>query len=313
MKQTIPPYLWKIPLCAIAFFIGMAVSGVVLPMLGFRPPEIPAGADANTVALYFLLGSAILSFALSFISRGLRVSWFVRWIILFELTWVFGTVGMVIESFFFMTTGAVSSLLNAVFTLLNFLAPSLLMSAVVASSFRPHHVESFQNRLKAFLVSRKVSGWMWRMGIALLAYPLIYFAFGLMVQPFVSDFYTRGMYELTIPTWGQLIPLQIVRSFFFLLVSLPVTIWWSGSRRGLWLALGFSIFALTAFMAVITAYWFPWQLRFFHGLELLADALIYAGVLILLFGREQAGLERNAGYIPDAILKNQARLQNSRQ
>jgi hypothetical protein len=36
---------------------------------------------------------------------------------------------------------------------------------------------------------------------------------------------------------------------------------------------------------VITAYWFPWQMRFFHCLELLADGLLYAGVLTWLFAR----------------------------
>ncbi|HEY3313034.1 MAG TPA: hypothetical protein VGK00_15440 [Anaerolineales bacterium] len=58
--------------------------------------------------------------------------------------------------------------------------------------------------------------------------------------------------------------------------------WWRGSRKELWLKLGLSIFILTAFVAVITSYWFPWQLRLFHGLELLAGSLVYAGVLAAL-------------------------------
>lgn len=286
MKQILS-YSWKLPLCGIAFFLGMTISGMALPMLGFRPPEMPVGTDPNTIAVWFMLGSMILSLALSFLSRYLHVNWFARWIILAELTWVFGAVGMVLESFFFMTTGAVSSIRNALFTLLNFLLPCLFMAGAVTVLFRPVRTDAWHLSLDRFLGSRAKPVLVWRSSAAILGYPLIYFTFGLIVQPFIQEYYALGQYELTTPTWGQLIPLQIFRSCMFLLVSLPVVIWWNGSRRGLWLALGFSIFVLTAFMAVITAYWFPWQMRLFHGLELLADGLVYAGVLVLLFGREQ--------------------------
>jgi len=284
--KSIFDYFWKLPLCGIAFFIGMAISGVALPWLGFQAPEIPEGTDANMISLYFLLGSMLLAFVISFVSRNLQANWVVRLIILVELIWVFGVVGMVIESFFFMSTGAVASIINALFTTLNFLLPSLFLSAMVAVLFRPvESVEPCIHILRNYFADRKTLDWVWRIAAAMLAYPLVYFAFGLIVQPFIQDFYTAGQFELTIPTWGQLIPLQLVRSLLFLIVSLPVIVWWWGSRRALWLALGFSIFVLTAFMAVITAYWFPWQLRLFHGLELLADALVYIGMLIMLFGR----------------------------
>jgi len=133
----------------------------------------------------------------------------------------------------------------------------------------------------------------------LLAYPLVYFAFGVIVRPFIQDFYATGQFELITPTWGQLIPLQLVRSLLFLVVSLPVIVWWRGTRRGLWLALSGWIFVLTAFMAVIIAYWFPWQMRLFHGLELLADTLVYAGVLTILFSQPLENTERmRSGWVP---------------
>lgn len=291
-------YLWKLPLCGIAFFIGMAVSGAALPMLGFRSPELPEGTDANTIGLWFLLGSLVLAFALSFVSRSLRANWLVRWAILSELAWVFGAVGMVIESAFFTTTGAASSLLDALYTMLSFLLPLLCLSALVTALFRPAQPsEPCLDCLRRYLAGRKPSEWAWRFGAAWLAYPLVYFAFGLLVQPYIREYYVSGQFELAIPTWGQLIPLQLVRSLSFLAVSLPVIVWWRGSRRGLWLALGVSVFALTAFMAVLTAYWFPWQLRLAHGLELLADGLVYAGALVLLFGREQAEVRERAGRV----------------
>ncbi len=280
MKRTsLLLLLWKLPLCALAFFVGMALSGILLPLLGFAPPEMPAGTDAGTITLWFLLGSMILAALLAPLSRRLPAKGLVRWSILSMFVWVFAAVGMVLESFFFMTTGAVSSLENGLFTMLNFLLPALFLSGMVVSLFRPAPGAA---PAPAF-AAPDLQGWLWRIAAALLAYPLIYFAFGLLVQPLVGNFYVTGQYELTTPTWGEMIPLRLARSLLFLLVSLPIIARWNGSRRALWLGLGFAIFACTGFMAVITAYWFPWQMRLFHGLELLADGLLYAGVLTWLF------------------------------
>lgn len=281
MKTNIFTYLWKLPICAIAFFIGMALSGLLLPMIGLQSPEMPQGTNANTIMLWFLGGSLILAIPLSLLSRNLAVQTPGRWLFLFLLTWGAGAVGMVLESFFFMDTGAVSSLNSAAFTILNFVLPSLLLTGAIIWMFPPKEAAA---NPKGQIVRR---GLVWRVIVALLAYPVTYFIFGLLVQPFVMEYYAQGQFELTTPTWGQLIPLQLARSALFLLICLPVIAYWNGPRRALWVSLGLSFFFLTAFMAVITAYWFPWQLRFYHGLELLADGMVYTGVLVILFSRKK--------------------------
>jgi hypothetical protein len=44
---------------------------------------------------------------------------------------------------------------------------------------------------------------------------------------------------------------------------------------------------LVGFMSVITSYWFPWQMRLFHGLEILADSFVYTGVLVALLVKRE--------------------------
>ena len=305
MKQIFQ-YLWKLPLCGIVFFAGMILSGAILPGLGFKSPEMPKGADANTVAVYFVLGSMLLAFVISFVSRNLEANWLARWIILSELTWNFGVAGMVLDSMLFMTTGAVSSITNMLFTLLSFLPSFLLLSAMVAMLFPPKAPqEPCLDCLRNYFGGWKPIQWIWRLGCAVLAYPLVYFTFGLLVNPFVQKFYATGQYELSLPNWDQLIPLQLARSFLFLLVSLPVLAWWRGSKKELWLHLGASIFILTALMAVITSYWFPWELRLFHGLELLADALVYSGALaVLLWNGEKLRVGRKGNLLKRTVLAN---------
>ncbi len=289
--KTLFDYLWRLLLCGIAYLFGLVVSGMILAVLGLDSPSIPEGTNSTTISFWFFIGSVVLAFALSFISSNLHTTWQARILILFELTLIFGVVGMVIESSLFMTTGAVSSWMNSFYTILNFLLPNLFLTSVVAYFFSPtQQDESCVENLCQYFKAHRFSAWSWRILFAIIAYPLVYFLFGLIVQPFIHHYYTSGQFELISPTWGQLIPIQLVRSSTFLISTLPVIIWWRSTHHRLWLALGFSIFILTAFMAVITSYWFPWQLRLFHGLELLADGFVYSGLLVMLFRRHNATL-----------------------
>ena len=276
-------YLWKLPLCGVAFLVGLVLSGAVLPLLGLESPAIPEATDANTILLWFLLGSLILAFALSFVSRGLRGGFLVRWLAMGILAWAIGAVGMVLEAYFFMTTGAVSSASSALFTVLNFLLPSLAVAAMVALLFRPEdRGGGFPASVRSFFRARTIQEWSWRVLAAIAAFPVIYVAFGKLVLPLVGEYYVQGAYELALPSWSQIIPLQLARSVLFLLVCLPVLAMWRGSRRSLVLSLGFATSVLVGFMSVITSYWFPWQMRLFHGLEIVADSFVYAWVLIAL-------------------------------
>jgi hypothetical protein len=283
--------LYKLPLCGLAFFVGMAASGALLPFLGFQAPAMPAGTDANTIALWFVLGSLILALPLSWLSRRLAGGVARRWFMLALLTWICSAVNMVLEAFYFMDTGAVSSAGSGLFTMLNLLLPSIILSGAVALLFRPRDRDKSDAWHDAFWAQCAPAEWTWRLGLALLAYPVLYITFGLLVQPLIADYYAQGAYELAAPTWGQLVPLQVARSALLLLACLPVLAAWRGTRRALVWALGAAIFACVAFMSVMAAYWFPWQLRVYHGLELLADSMLYSAVLVLLLARRKEATE----------------------
>ena len=74
-----------------------------------------------------------------------------------------------------------------------------------------------------------------------------------------------------------------MRSFLFLIACLPVLITWNGSKRGLFLTLGVTLFLLVGGLSMFQAYWMPATLRIVHSLEILADELVYTGILVSLF------------------------------
>jgi hypothetical protein len=132
----------------------MLLGGVSLHALGFQTPALPTGMDAGTFTAWFLLGSMLLAFGLSFLSFSLRCNWFARWIILEELIWVACVVGMVLESYFFLKMGLVSSFFNGLHMALEFLLPGLFFTATIAILFRPGL--SAEARLRPFFAAHEM-------------------------------------------------------------------------------------------------------------------------------------------------------------
>ena len=163
-------YIWKLPLCGIGFFIVMALNGTVMPIQVSWLRVVPAAM----APVYFLAG-VILAFILSLISRKLQTIWLVRWIILAEITWVCGAVGVAVASLFTVISWPVSSAIMALFSLLGFLLPSLVISALASALFQPN--PTLPVHLYDSTSLRKPANWLGRTAATLWNLPLRCFAY----------------------------------------------------------------------------------------------------------------------------------------
>jgi len=275
-------YLWKVPVCGLAFVLGSIIGSMVATAIGLQSPTIPEGTEAGTLLLLQVLVSPILALALSFVSRGIQGRFVTRWLILSFLIWVAYGVNTLLEAAIFTTLEAAS-----LFTAVMWLFGSFTCGALVASLFPPKpKPEGFAANLKAFFAHRDVREWAWRLPVASVAFMPIYLFFGRLVVPFTYEYYRQGLLELATPGWGQILPVLFVRSVLFLVVSLPIIITWQESRRCLFLSLGFAMFVLVGGLGLMLAYWLPLSLRLIHGLEILADSLVYAWVLVVLLAKK---------------------------
>jgi hypothetical protein len=279
MLKQLTGYLWKLPIASVVFMIGLAIGGAVLPLLGLVPPDLPQGVDAGTIGLYFALGSLLFGLVLALLAQGICGSFVQRWFSLSLIMWVAYAINNVIEGGIYSTFAATSSIQSMLYTGLSLLLPTLGQAAVITALFkRPSKELCVRARSSVF----RLRGWAWRLVVALVAFPVIYFIFGLMVEPLIREYYVQGQFELALPPLSVIIPVQLLRSALFLLVSLPVILLWGKSRTALILTLGFALFVFVGGFSMATPYWFAWQLRVFHGLEILADEMLYALVLVLL-------------------------------
>ncbi len=283
-------YLWKVPVCAAAYVVGTMAGAALVQALGLELPAMPEGADEATMAAGLLLGSLVVVLGLAPVARSLCGRFGTRWTMLGAFAFVTLGVNTAIEAHVFTTmrgTGAMAALV---------LLPCLMCAGLVALLFRAEDGEGrLCEDLRRFFSGRRDASWAWRLGLAVLAFPAVYFLFGTPVGLIVADYYREGAFGLRMPGWGTIIPVQMVRSVLFLLVSLPILVAWSGPRGRLILALGFAHFALVGLFGLIQSFWLPLFMRGLHGIEILADSMLYAWALVTLLQRSAAVEEGPVG------------------
>lgn len=127
-----------------------------------------------------------------------------------------------------------------------------------------------------------------RIIVASLIYIPIYLGFGMVVFPFVGPFYndpSLGL-NLVIPGLEIILPLQILRGLLYVLVLLPF-IEINTSRRNLLFLLTAILFVPGALIGFLVPGDWPVALKFFHGLEILADYFVFSAVMVWLFKKKR--------------------------
>ena len=270
--------LWKLSLCAFSFYGGTMLGGMAASMLGLPAPEMPAGAGQMVLGQVLLLISLILAGTLALLSRNLSGGFVGRWLAISLLVWIAYGVNNVLEGAIFTTMSAAS-----LFTVVLYIIASLLCGAAAAWLFPPGHKGDISfSSVENFFARHTPISWTWRFLAAWLTFPLVYLSFGRLIAPLVMPFYEQGLFDLTLPTWGEILPVLFLRSLLFLIACLPVLILLPSSPRHMFWMLGLTLFLLVGGLSMLQAYWLPTELRLIHSLEILADELVYAGILVLL-------------------------------
>ena len=267
-------WAWKIPAIAIAYFIGVMISGGVITAAKMPWPAFPQSVSQANEFIIGLIGSILMAICLALLARGIRGSQTVRWLILAIFSYVTFGLNNQIEAAIFTTYGGTATML--VF----FILPCAFGAAAAVYLFRPEHPEE---SLESVVSKQPLSRWWWRAGVAWIAFPVIYVFFGMLAAPVVVPVYQSQDFGLTLPGFGTMIPVALVRSALYLAVTIPILVNWSRSRRSLFLSLGIALFAMMGLIGLLSATFFPPVLRVAHSVEILGDAIVYAWLLVALF------------------------------
>ena len=269
----------NIILAAVAWLAGTMVSGALATALNLPLPSLPKNASQAEGFGLFVLASLLLAAGTAQAAGFLRGGFKTRWLALGALLFICVGVNTAVEAVVFSSTiqpreGGTLAFMS--------LLPSLLAAAILARGTRGSATDP--PAMPAF----GGVGWSWRLIAAWLAFPVLYFIFGSIIAPFVTDAYRQGIAGLRIPSFAGTITTQLVRSPIFLAVTLPCVLLWNGSRRSLGIRLGLALAVMIGAYGLVQATFFPMHLRIIHTLEILADELAYAFVLAWLFRPAEA-------------------------
>ncbi len=270
----------RIAVCWVAFVAALVLSGVIGGLLHLPAIAMPGGTSSQAMFAMFLaqlVAGFVLVVGLVPLARGLAAPAPLRAVAIGSfLLLALGVNGMIEAKMFthFLDNGIASA---SVF----YGCLAVLLGAALGWSFgapqRP-----------AGLPHRSWLAWIPRVAAVWLAWPLIYFFFGMCVSPIVVPYYNAGIAGLRIPPIGTILAVQLVRSVIFLAASLPFIALWKGSRRGLWLTLGLAHAFTVGLYGLVGATFLPVVLRLTHTVEMVGDSFTYAGLLVLLFAAPAA-------------------------
>ncbi len=271
-------YIGKILLCTLSIVAATIIGGMVSMMLHFEQPALPGKADMRLMGLYTIIAAAILSIALAEVSRRLNANRGARFAAIAWLAYAWLGINNPVEASIFTTIGG--GLAIAVIMLF----PCLLVAGMVTLLFgQPTTTSPFAVNSVQFGQNRTVMKWAICISAAILAFPAVYFFFGMPVGLIVGKFYQDQAFGLQLPSLGVVVGVQFIRGLVALVAALPVLVVWSGSRQQFAWTFSLSLFVLSGLYGLIQAYWMPWTLRSIHTVELLLDSLAYSWILALVF------------------------------
>ena len=203
-------YAWRIAAIALVYVAATVFSGAILAAAKLTMPVLPRSAEPPSVA-YLLAGALCLAACLAPLARGLAGTKIGRWLALAPFTYVCTGFNNAIEASFFTTLGGTRAMM------LIFLAPCLL-AAWLAVALIP--------AADAVAPVQPLRGWWWRALLVWLAFPAIYWFFGMLAYPWVRELYERPDMGLRVPAGMVVVGVVLLRSLHLLAVVAPVIARW---------------------------------------------------------------------------------------
>ena len=229
-----------------------------------------------TQLAYSLLNGAILTVFLAWLVPKMRLSrWSLTLLVWLEVL-VVEFLNNYVEAYFF--TNMYSNAAVIAQSVSSALISSLI-TATAAARLLGYGISGITASLKEYLSTRTSSSWILRIVVGSVAYFPIYFCFGLLIAPFVLPYYNNPSFGLRIPSFAVMIPVELFRGFVYTLVLLPLVATLVGERATKFIALAAMLYIPGALITLLGNPGIPAPIIPFHGLEILADSIVYGFVL----------------------------------
>ena len=270
----------------VGFAFSLMIGGMTMNILGLPLPSFGGPPKPFQSLMSSLIAGTLTGLTLGPLGSRLNLPLFGRACLWFLLLFVLNGLINMVEAVFF-TTIPLPQLASSL-AILGFGQAGL--AVLLTLLFRPPQKgPGLLARLRDTLAQRTGVSWAWRFGLAALSYLPIYFAFGMIVAPFVLPYYNNpdlGL-NLVVPGFGVILPLEIGRGLLYALTLFPLIAVLRGGMGSKAFWVGLTIAVLGSWVPMLQAPGWPVVLRMAHGLEITADAFVQGFVLTWLLATKQ--------------------------
>jgi len=240
--------------------------------------KLISGETLNTISCTLsLAASIILSLFLAWLIGKMKL----QKLNVFTLIWlnlfIVRFFSNMIEGYFFTTIfNSLSIFINTTFIALGV---TLIEAALAGALLTTEGEESLNTLLKKYFSSRSHGSWIKRILTGSIIYFPIYFFLGMLIFPFIAEYYSDPSLGLKVPGFEVIIPLEIFRGFLYVIISLPIMASIKENGKTQFIALSSMLFIPGALLPLILESSLPIQIVPFHLIEILADSLVYGFAL----------------------------------
>ncbi len=267
----------------IALIIGLMIGGIITNILNIPMPALPAQAKMEILMPLILLTGILLAIILGKVFQKLYYKYWQRLIGIFLCFYLGYYLLNTLDGMLYYPLGNMQS------AILSNIFPSLAFSAIVALLWKSKTDIKDINPMIDYFSTRKPINWLWRIFLACIIYPAIYYLIGLIVSIFTLHYYQDSSLNLglVLPKIHDIIIFQFIRGPLFLISALTIIIPWRKSKISLFISLGLVIFIQISSTMIIQGYWLPLGLRIPHSLELLIDSFLQSFIYVILLYSSQ--------------------------
>lgn len=283
----------------VAFAIIRVGNIMLLSMLKIPTMNVNLSNELTGVAFGLdLVEGILISVVLSVLAVRLPYRPLVRFLAVFvPFFWVYAG-GNTLELMFFSTYTA-PAVIN---TWIDSLVELLVLTGVFVGLLPAAEKYRSLPGLAVILGKRSLWSWTWRALLIAALYVPTYLTFGALIYPLVKPYYTNPAYglNLTTPSLGPFIVLELVRGLLYVVTLLPVLAVTRGSRWQTFLYVFVFTGLFNGWQLVANLTW-PAQLRLAHTAEITGDVLVqsllFCWLLTLKFKQQKP--DDAPGVLPD--------------
>ncbi len=258
-----------------------SLVGLMAVIISVITPSIPSITNLfgempkiYLILIFFIYTS--IAFVYSRIKKNLKVSKQGAFFIIFSFHFIISVFLVNIEGNFYLENYPFLPILLQGFIL------SLAVVLLIFYLWKQDD-NSKSGQVKSYFASRSIISWIWRVIVVILLFFILTVIVGMISMSITGGALVEDL--MKVPSFLELFLITTFRSFFFLLVTVPIIIFWKSSKKELFLSLAFITSLIYPILGDGLAYMWPAFYRLIDGTILTLHTIVMSWLYVKMLGK----------------------------